>query len=264
METPKKEEQKQQLASKGKKKHKKKKEHDSNVSFLLGRPVKLNNANRTSMFLEAATNIMLSGTSHTKLSSAVQFMKREKPDMLRFKKNSVRELSRNLLGTWEPTYKFKKASLSQVTLTVGVVNTVVAISNQDLAAYDEFEALFDEVQPVGPFTVHYLAILTSTTHYYLVGAIDYEDNTALSTLTDALSYDTAKVFVGNPYLVGPSSNTKWYGHVQGYPDKDWVDATTTANYAWVKLFMYGNSSASETAGFIYYTIHLRFRQVRTE
>jgi hypothetical protein len=249
---------------KKKKKHKRKQESDSHLSLVLGRPVKINNVNRVGMFLEAAKLVMLSGTSHTKLQSAVQYMKRDKPDLLRFKRDSVRDLSRNILGTWEPTYKFRKVSLSPVAVAAGVTTTVIAISNQDLAAYDEFEALFDEVQPVGPFSVTYLTVITSTAHYYLVGAIDYEDNTALSNLADALSYDTAKVFIANAYLINPSSNTKWYGHVQGYPDKDWVDATTTANYAYMKFYFYGPGSVTETPGYMFYTIHLRFRQVRAQ
>lgn len=223
--------------------------------------IKISKGSRMGIFIEAIRNHLSCLGPFRGTKASLESLKKNQPVLYQSTRKFLRAMSKDILGTWEPVHKFRLGSVQTVTGSTAIITTVLGISFQGCALADEFELIFDEVQPVGPFQVTFHSYITSTTHEHAIGVIDYDNNGVLASIEGALAYDTAKIFVLNPYFVGEESVPKWEGHVQGYPDKNWISIASTSNVAYWKAYSYANTTGSTTYGTLNYTCLFRLRQM---
>jgi hypothetical protein len=229
--------------------------------FKLVQAVKLSKSNRILMFITAAKNHLSSFTTVKALKPAMESLKRTNPEIFTMVRKFFRTMTNEILGTWEPEHWFRLGTVSTVVGSTGIITTVLGINFQGCSLADEFEAIFDEVQVVGPFHVEFRSYVTSTTHEYAIGVIDYDNNTVLASIEGALAYDTAKIFVLNPYYVGDESIVHWTGHIQGGPDDNWISIASVSSVAYWKAYSYANVSGSTIYGTLSYRLLCRLRQM---
>lgn len=250
--------------SKNTKKNKKENKHKDNSEHKSIKVIKRNKANTVHQYLVAIKNVILSNTRAT-LKQVMATMKINETARYEFTKKFLRETTHNFFGTWEPEHKFVQYLATNVASATGVITTVNSITNQGLALYDEFEVIFDEVRPTGPFSIHYFNGITNNSTYPLsqwaVGVIDYADGTALPSVEVAMSYDTHKCFVLNPVYTGWDTEVRWEGRIQGTPDRDWIATSATGTYAYWKAYNFFNVSGTTTYGVTQYRIVMQFRQI---
>jgi hypothetical protein len=180
-------------------------------------------------------------------------------------KDFRRELTSYVFGTQEPSLKLHTV-VSNINSTGGSqVNTVWSQGWPIVAEVADFATCFEEVR-VTKGTVHYLPYLSSHATVsnavtQAVGVIDYNSVGAFTNYTDALPYDTCKIFRLENGFCG-EAETKWKWHAQGQPDLAWIStADTTTFVCHFKTFGLSTIVASTLYGYLFASIYVRFRQV---
>jgi len=141
-------------------------------------------------------------------------------------------------GTQAPTLRLK-AGLWAITSTAGaVINVVITISFDQVYLSTSWDDIFDEFRILGaqglyqPHTVHYYGVGTPRD---MVVNVDYDSVTALSSKSEAWSYDTAKIMQVHTPSALPTVR------IDGGPDTNWWNTQTdqaTVMAAW-KFFSDG-------------------------
>jgi hypothetical protein len=185
-------------------------------------------------------------------------------------KKLLREMAHNVFGVWQPKIVMKSADNTyggvrvQTDVASQLVNSI-AIQANLLASIASLWAIFDEYRPAGPFRVFYTPGDTSTSRLYGIGVLDYSNSSTLTTVAEAMSYDTKKIFDLSPYHTVRSGYAEWCGHVTGIPDMTWITTGTDVTIAWWKTFSFnvGDSSwsISATYGWLNYEMEIEFRQM---
>lgn len=156
------------------------------------------------------------------------------------------------------------AALSVSSSAGSIISTTFQFTFANFTDYSSVTLLFDEYRPVRARIYYNSAFAGSNVNSgILVGAIDYDDTTALSSYTAALSYDTHKIFcaagAGNPNV----TQTSWDIPFDGGPDTDWL-TTASASVAFATFKLYGDSSfgtgISATYGMLHADCDFQFRQ----
>jgi hypothetical protein len=212
---------------------------------------------RVELVKAALSNILDVAPEHskTKFLSAV-------PEKQAFYRKQFSALVSTVFGTNEPLIKVHLIPVI-MTGTSSVFNPTYDVVYSNVHDNAAWSTLFDEYQMIhGNLTYHPQWLqATGTTGYVGVGVIDYDDNTALTSIAAAWGYDTAKWF---PLAPVHYQTCTWEFHAQGQPDLQWVDSsTTTHSICSLKMlsdqgsFPWTTSPAGRVAGHLF----IRFRQL---
>lgn len=154
-------------------------------------------------------------------------------------------------GTQIPTIRMYLES-GQVTSSAGsIVNTVYSINADSLITFSSLAAFFDEYRFIkGKIKYQPLVFSVDAGGVYnsagcAVGVIDYDDNSALTTLDGGLDFDTHKFFP----LTGHSPTT-WTMEPAFQPDQTWI-TTATTNTLCCAFKAYGTGSTGLGASIPY-------------
>jgi len=260
-----------------KQKHKNNQNKSKNKHFV---PPKLFHRNKLQVFSNAINN-QISVALNGKISMAnngnvilpiVHFQKSKliDPQTYDLYKKMFIQMGREIFGTWAPKLKLKSASdltggTSLATSTVGILNQVIAINVASLANISLLWGIFDEYRPVGPFSVFFFPLNTSTNRNYAVGVVDYSNNSALGSISEAISYDTAKIFDAFPYHMQNVAVQKWKGFLVGEPQLPWTSTGGDANLGYMKFMNFSSSllwpQSSNAFGVVSWKIEIEFRQM---
>lgn len=182
----------------------------------------------------------------------------------------MRQMAKNIFGVWQPKIMMKSADDTNggtpvVTNAGSTLVNALTVQSSVLASISLLWAIFDEYRPVGPFRCFFTPSDTSTSRLYGIGVIDYSNSGVLTSVSEAMSYDTMKIFDVVPYHFADSGIAKWKGHVVGIPDLTWITSGTNAIYAYWKTYSFnaadGSWSISSTYGYWTFEIEIEFRQL---
>lgn len=165
-------------------------------------------------------------------------------------------------GTQNPVLRLHTTQNQLASSGAGVINTVQFLSLGQILGFGDWNNVFDEYRFIRarfeyiPYSKGALMPITTTTFALMapiVGMVDYEDSTALTSFASGLGYQTAKVFAPNERCV-------WDVDLDWSPDTDWTSSQTTGTvFASVKF--YGNNlTFSQAYGALYGWIDVQFRQ----
>jgi hypothetical protein len=174
--------------------------------------------------------------------------------------------ARNLFGTTEVGIDLALIS-TNISVSGGLFSPIYTIQYTDVHDNAAWSTIFDEYSFVHgtltyePVYQQSAGNATGGTQYLGVGAIDYDDNTPLTSVNQAVGYDTAKWFPMAPIQYHPTS---WSFHFIGQPDKVWVDSANNSTPAFWKgisdqsPFAMGNVAVGRMHG----RVLIKFRQVQ--
>jgi hypothetical protein len=178
--------------------------------------------------------------------------------------NFIREMSSFLWGTQEPRLRLPSVATT-ISIASGIIHDELGLGfgTLNVTLISDLAGIFDEVKVIEG-ACHYVAEVTSGTGslvHKVVGVIDYESNTSLSSFANGLSYDTHKVF-SYASIPGDNARCEWHFKSQGIPDLSWIPTTDTSSMvAYWKTYIRATDSGSSAMGFFYYTCTCDFRQV---
>jgi len=96
-----------------------------------------------------------------------------------------------------------------------------------------------------------------------VGVIDYDSANALLFMSQAVAFDTHKIFYAESYTPADDM-VKWDVKPLGIPDLTWYSTTTNSTSAWWKVISGCPALSSyNNAYWYYFTVLVKFRQVVT-
>ena len=192
------------------------------------------------------------------------------PDMYKTYLSLMREMTRNIFGVWQPKILLKSADDTNggtpvVTNVGSTLVNVLSVQSSACASISLLWAIFDEYRAVGPFRCFFTPADTSTSRLYGVGVIDYSNNSNLASVSEAMSYDTMKIFDIVPYHFVDAGIAKWNGRVIGIPDLTWVTTGTNIVWAYWKTYSFNAADASwgisTTYGWWTFEVEVEFRQL---
>jgi hypothetical protein len=180
---------------------------------------------------------------------------------------TTRGLVRQVLGTQEPVFKLR-SDISVIVSTAGsVINTVINMDVTGIHDWASWVSLFDEYQllhaefvgvPYQAVTPTTLGAANNDTTPAVV-VVDYDNATALTSASDAIAYDSHKIWF---FSKANTKLLKMKVQPQGIPDFTWYDTAAPVISSWIKMYGLANTavaSATLCAGYVEYTI--RFRQI---
>ncbi len=172
---------------------------------------------------------------------------------------------RNVLGTQQPVITCRTG---MTTLTTSGTNLtqVVAMDVSGTAGWSSFAALFDEYRVrrarlhVIPLYQSYGASATALAALPVICVIDYDDSTALASLTAALQYDTHKImYLGDADTCTMDSKPAC---PEGQPDLAWVTTASPVSVFWWKFWSITNLvPATAAVGYCFIEFDIEFRQL---
>jgi len=181
-----------------------------------------------------------------------------------------RTMVRSTFGAQIVDFKMH-STLIAVNSVTSILNSVTGISFQGLANYSDLAAVFDEYQFTRngeivyyPNTQNFNAATGPSTVPMAIGVIDYDDSSILSSVGNALSYDTARILALSPSYDSSDAlrcAVRWPLVFIGQPDMVWTTTATNNVVAWLKIYAYNTVAASLTYGYNVFTVRMRFRQM---
>lgn len=190
----------------------------------------------------------------------------EVPHLDKSRKSWIRGHVSEILGTQQPTFTMRTGMTTLVTNATPNLVQVVAMDVTGLAAWSSIANIFDEYRVkraklcIVPSYSGYGASATTIAAMPVIVVVDYDDATAIASLTNALQYDTHKeIYMG-------SSNSKTFyskeARPEGQPDLAWVTTATPTVPFWFKFWSVTNLiPSSAQMGSCYIECDIEFRQV---
>ncbi len=207
--------------------------------------------------LERFTKMVLetSGMSLSELKTPIE------PVKMKWMKGHVR----TLFGTQQPILN---VTTGVTTLTSSGTNLtqVVAMDVSGVAAWSSLANLFDEYRVrraqlhIQPLYSGYGGTASTLAAMPIIVVVDYDDATAIASLTNAMQYDTKKIlFLGSAM---PTNLKSKLAQPEGQPDMAWVTTATPVTPFWWKFWSITNLIPSSAAvGYCYITAEIEFRQM---
>jgi len=133
----------------------------------------------------------------------------------------------------------------------GIVNNVFAVSLNQFSEYSSFANLYDENRLLA-CTCEFLPLAKNSGNYFsgsaqnsamLVGCIDRDSNTALTTLSGGMTFESAKLF-------NSSSHSKWIYKMSGSEDAGFSPVSTTVS----TNFKFYGAGLSNSASYGYFLL----------
>lgn len=183
---------------------------------------------------------------------------------------SGRRLAREVLGTQIHTIRLTTSVSALPTSGGGTVNQVVTVDPSGNADWSSgYAAIFDEYR-VRKATLHVAPwanqVVTSTTALSVTACptlcvVDYDSATALASASEALQYDTKKLFyLGQVPMRGDTYSIDF--EPMGIPDLTWYDTSSITIVGWFKFYsLVATTLVSQNIGDFWVTHDVEFRQV---
>jgi hypothetical protein len=178
----------------------------------------------------------------------------------------TRSLVREVLGTQEPVMILRSGITALTTSGAGNVLTTINCDISGAQHWGSWTTVFDEYKLLHA-TLHIVPWLepvnttfatTPATNIPILVAVDYDDNTPPTAVSDLLAYDSQKV-----YFLG-SHNPKVYtikAQLQGIPDHSWYPTASPIIPAWFKIATFvGTPFLTLAVADVYIEFEVRFRQ----
>ncbi len=177
----------------------------------------------------------------------------------------IRGHVRNFLGTQQPIFTFRTGVTSLVTSGTNLLQ-VVGMDVTGVTAWSSLAAIFDEyrvrraVLKMMPSYAGFGASATTLAAMPIVVVVDYDDATALASLTNAMQYDTSKiVYFGGSH---PKVLTSEHALPEGQPDLAWVTTASPTVPFWFKFYSVTSLvPSSAQVGTCFIEVEIEFRQV---
>lgn len=182
-------------------------------------------------------------------------------DQIKFFRSNVR----TFLGTQQPTIKLR-TSFTSLTSSGTNLTQVVAMDITGITAWSSFANIFDEyrvkyaILHIQQLYAGYGSSATAIAAMPVIVVVDYDDNTAIASLANAIQYDTAKII----YLGGanPKNHSAKPAQPEGQPDLAWVTTATPTVPFWWKFWSLTNLiPSSAQVGYCYIEAEVEFRQI---
>lgn len=170
-----------------------------------------------------------------------------------------------VFGTQEPTLTLR-TGITTLTSSGTNLTQVVAMDVTGIAAWTSFANIFDEYRVkraklhIVPLYSGYGATASALAAMPIIVVIDYDDATAIGSLTNAIQYDTQKILhMGSAF---PKEMNSKLAMPQGQPDLAWVTTATPTVPFWFKFWSITTLIPSTAAlGYAYIEAEVEFRQV---
>lgn len=172
---------------------------------------------------------------------------------------------RNFLGTQQPIFTFR-TGVTTLTSSGTNLTQVVAMDVTGVTAWSSLANIFDEyrvrraVLKMMPLYAGYGASATTIAAMPIIVVVDYDDATALSSISNALQYDTSKVVhfgTANPKVMHSE-----HARPEGQPDLAWVTTASPTVPFWFKFYSITTLiPSSQAVGYCYIEAEIEFRQV---
>ncbi len=182
-------------------------------------------------------------------------------ETLKFMRGHVREF----LGTQQPILRVR-TGLTTLTTTGTNLTQVVAMDVTGIAAWSSLANVFDEyrVRRAVLWIVQtysgYGSAATAMAAMPVIVVVDYDDATAIASLTNAIQYDTSKVIHLGTH--SPKLHSSKVAHPEGQPDLAWVTTSSPTVPFWWKFWSITNLVPSTAQiGSCYIEAEVEFRQV---
>ncbi len=177
----------------------------------------------------------------------------------------IRGHVRNFLGTQQPVFTFR-TGVTTLTTSGTNLTQVVAMDVTGVTAWSSLANIFDEyrvrraVLKMCPSYSGYGATATSLAAMPIIVVVDYDDATALASLSNAMQYDTCKiVYFGS---ANPKVLLSEVAHPEGQPDLAWVTTATPTVPFWFKFWSITTLVPSTAqVGSCFIEAEIEFRQV---
>lgn len=180
-----------------------------------------------------------------------------------------RNMAREMFGTWVPTIKLIGFATNLNTTGGSVFTNQVRFRASEIYYFATFGVIFDEYRPKGPIKFEVLPLQTQfasgTNAIYFLGVVDLVDGTALASVTEAMFYDTSKIFCPMINFRGNMNTEKivWETRLMGQPDLAWLSTDTqTTDWCWFKTYNFlGTLAATTTYAEGHWVGEFEFRQL---
>ncbi len=181
--------------------------------------------------------------------------------MTKFMRGHVREF----LGTQQPIFKLR-TGFTTLTSSGTNLTQVVAMDVTGTTAWSSFANIFDEYRVrraslhIVPLYQSYGSAATALAAMPIIVVVDYDDATAIASLSNAIQYDTEKIiYLGNANLKLLSARE---AYPEGQPDLAWVTTASPTTPFWWKFWSLTTLIPSSAAlGYCYIEAEIEFRQV---
>lgn len=181
------------------------------------------------------------------------------------KRKFYRSYVPEFLGTQQPTFRLRTGFTTLTTTATPNLVTVIGMDSSGITQWTGLAAIFDEYRilkaklHVQPTYQSFGASATAIAAMPVICVVDYDDATALSSLTNAIQYDTART------LYMGASNCKTHiveARPEGQPDLAWVTtASPTIPFYWKFWSVSTLIPTSLGMGYAYIEVEIEFRQV---
>lgn len=189
------------------------------------------------------------------------------PENRMFFYKARRSLVKEMFGTQEPTVRLRTESVTDG-WTTGILDVYAyAINWYNVHDQSQWQSLFDEYI-IRSGSVHWMSLLGSATNdtnggltnlsYNMVGVIDYEDGTQITSFDGATVYDTHQV---HPLSSTNNKVHSWPFKCQGQPDLAWTATNTDKTVCYWKWFANLISGNLSYGYCIWGDVHVSFRQL---
>lgn len=175
-------------------------------------------------------------------------------------KRSRGHLVDKMFGTQEPMLRLRSDPTTDG-YTAGIADVnVEAVHFQGLHDQGSWAAVFDEyiIRRGRVYWKSYLDAIGTNNRGLAAGVIDYDDNTAITTLANLIAYDTCKVFTP---ATSVDETFAWSFEIQGPPDTAWTTTSSDYTPCYFKWNCFSGTSTIGTAYSIWYECEVEFRQV---
>ncbi len=177
----------------------------------------------------------------------------------------IRGHVRNFLGTQQPVFTFR-TGFTTLTTTGTNLTQVVAMDVTGVTAWSSLANIFDEyrvrraVLKMVPSYVGFGASATTLAAMPCIVVVDYDDATAIASLSNAIQYDTSKVVMFG--TSNPKVMMSEHAQPEGQPDLAWVTTAAPTTPFWFKFWSITSLIPSSAAiGSCFIEAEIEFRQV---
>jgi len=172
---------------------------------------------------------------------------------------------RTVLGTQQPVMKLRTSFTTLSTTGTPNLVQVVSMDVTGTTQWASFANIFDEYRvrratlKVVPQYTGFGSTAAALSAMPVICAVDYDDGTAISSLANAIQYDSAKVI----YLGSAKPSTmKITASPEGQPDLAWVTTATPTVPFWFKFWSLSTLiPTSATIAYCYIEHEIEFRQI---
>lgn len=172
---------------------------------------------------------------------------------------------RNVLGTQQPVICLRTGFSTLTTTATPNLIQVVSMDVTGITQWASFANIFDEYRvrkaslKVVPAYVNFGAAATALSAMPCICVVDYDDGTALSSLSNAIQYDSAEIM----YLGSNDSRTlSITAFPEGQPDLAWVTTSSPTVPFWFKFWSISTLIPNNAAiGYCYLEVEIEFRQI---